>query len=148
MILLGAAAALGVVRIALPLNIHPLLGFRWAIAGGLCFLLFFFLTLQLLVGFGAENVVVKQANKLYEDQLEVLKDENKLKMLEKSPGFSADKFKQKQAEGYGLIVSAVHRTSALTFVWWLNLIAFLVAGFIFWIDVRKTSPIPKLEFRY
>jgi hypothetical protein len=146
LLLVIAAAAVAVARIALPANMNQLLGFRWAIVAGLCFLMFFFLTLQLLFGFSSENVVVRQADKLYKEGIE---------QIDKADGVHKDKSdteknKIKQHTGliHGAVLSSLHRTTALTIIWWLNLIAFAVAGFIFWIDVRKTAPIPKLDFRY
>jgi hypothetical protein len=79
-----------------------------------------------------ENVVHQKANKEYQKDLEQAKNtaEKKLASLE-----------------YGSRLHGLHRAAPFTATVWLNVIAFLVAGLVCWIELRRTAPIPKLELR-
>jgi hypothetical protein len=96
-------------------------------------LLLFFLILQTFVGFSMESVVREKADKAYREDLDRAKN-------------TADKKGASLEHGSRLLF--LHRAMPFKATFWLNVIAFLFAGLVFWIDVRRTAPIPKFEFRW
>lgn len=133
LILVVFSALIGILRLSVPENLHVLLSFRWAIVGGLCLLLFFFLCLQLLIGFSMENAYVRHIDK------EMSKGQEKV-----SNAVDKRQFEIVRSDR----LDDVHRTRFLSAVFWLNLLAVVVAGYLAWMDFRKTAPVPKVELHW
>jgi hypothetical protein len=124
--LAAVAAAILMVPIQLPPQIQMLLMWRWAIVAAAVLLGLLLLGLQLLVGFSLENKVRSEVN------AEISRHSTDI------PSRSQEMARQ-------LALSSLHRAWPLGLVFWLQMIALVIAALLFLIDFRKTAPIPRID---
>jgi hypothetical protein len=127
----AAAAVIGLVPLQLPPAVQQALPWKWAIVAGLVFLGFLLLGLQLgAAGIGLENGVHGAVDRKYRADLAAARDDTNKAY--------AELVRARTLEG-------LHRTSFLTAVFWLQIIALVVAALLFVIDFRRTAPIPRVD---
>lgn len=127
--LVTAVAVLSVLKLNLPPGLRMALNFKWVIAGTLIIIMFFLLFLQVLTGFSAESKIYERA-------------------IDQMPGVSSDDTSLEASLQRGMVSAGIQRGFALSCVFWLHLLAVIAAGFMCWMDLRKTAPIPKLDFHW
>jgi hypothetical protein len=116
----------------LPAGIRPILSWTWGIVAAVNVLVFFFLALQLLVGFSVES-------KFHETVTDKMKADKDAKGAEK---------KQQEA-ARGAIMQMLHRTFWLRLAVCLHLLAIVCALLLFWVDRRGLRrPLPRLQLQY
>jgi hypothetical protein len=130
-----AIVVLPFLHIPLPPAVQKLLPYRWGIAAVLNLLVFFFLVVQLLVGFNLENKVadyaVKQAGETAKGKTLTTAEEL-----------------QKQAQ-IGETKEMVKRTIWLQLAVLLHIMAVIGASLMYWLTLRGDSrPLPRFEFAY
>jgi hypothetical protein len=138
-----AATLIGILPLALPPAIQNLLPLRWAVAGGFCLLGFLLLSLQLLFGFSFEhklsasvNETIEKKDRMYREMRENLPEEKK----------SQIQFTDQEKTLFrGQVWAGAFRAFPLTMTFWLHLIAAAGGVYLFWINLQKTQPIPKIE---
>jgi hypothetical protein len=99
---------------------------RAGIVGGAALLALGFLLLQLIVGFGIEH------DARIRDVATVFKD-------------LADIF---PAQWQGSLYSFVYRTGWLTLAFWLTVLAVIGATLEFWLALRKSRPLPRVDISW
>ncbi len=133
-LLIVAAAVVGAARIPVPASLHMVLSFRWIIAGALCLLMFFLLILQLMVWFGAESKCYHEISTKFQKEITEAQNAGAKVEFPTSPR--------------GMALIALHRTFALDLVFWLHLLAVIVCGYMVYLEMRKTAPVPKIELHW
>jgi hypothetical protein len=130
-----ASVAIGMVPVKLPPQVENLLPWRWGIVAALNLILFFFLALQLLLGFSLDN--------RYADWVE-----KQVKVNDSKEPKSTEQ-QMKEDSRRGMLLQANYHTFWLRLVVLLHLVAILCAALMFWINQRGTHrPLPKLELRW
>lgn len=116
----------------LPTYLQQLLPYRWGIVTILNVLVFLFLLLQLVLGFGLESYWKGKVDAKYP----VLKDAKTQQI--------------KENEAYrGIQLEYLHRTVWLRLAVLLHILAIVAAALIYWITRRGESrPLPKIELLY
>lgn len=121
------------VQVPLPPVVQRLLPYRWGIAAVLNLLVFFFLAVQLLVGFNLETKVATFAAKKAAEEFPEKKTIDELK---------------KEARK-GEIINTVQRTVWLYLAILLHLLAIGGSSLMYWLNLRGDSrPLPRFEFAY
>jgi hypothetical protein len=134
-----ACVILPFVPLKLPPTVQALLKWKWAL--GLLFnlLLFFFLFLQLIVGFGMENGIKSAA-------AASIAKENKTRDVEKK-----EPIPQKQQDAtLSAASNLVQHTIWLDIVIVLHVVTIICAGLMLWLNQRETfnKPLPELTLRW
>lgn len=128
------SVVLEMVPIKLPPQVNNLLPWRWGIVAAANLIVFLFLALQLLLGFGLDSRYRDWVDK--ETKLEV---KNNPTTLERK---TADVKR-------GELLDRLRHTSWLRLVVLLHLIALVCSALMFWLDRRGTHcPLPNLELRW
>jgi hypothetical protein len=129
-----ASVALPLLHLKLPPQVEKLLPWRWGIVAAANLILFFFLGLQLLLGFSLDSSYTEWVDK--ETKSEV-KDNPTTQ-------------ERKLAEAHrGALLEMLRHTFSLRLVVLLHLVAILSSVLMFWSDRRGSlRPLPKLELRW
>lgn len=113
----------------LPPFVQQLLPYRWGIVTVLNLLVFFFLLLQLILGFDLESAWAKKVN----DGVSVLKSGETREILENEAK-------------RGILFGYADRTIWLRLVVVLHLLTILAAGMVYWLGRRgEHRPLPRIE---
>jgi hypothetical protein len=126
-----AVPVLTLFPLKLPPFVQNLWPWRWGIVAAVNLIVFFFLVLQLLVGFSLEAKVKEQADKA----VAALKAKTTAEIK------GADMV-------YGMITGFAQRTFALKLAVFLHLLAIVSAGMVFWIQQRPNRPLPRLDLMW
>jgi hypothetical protein len=130
-----ACVAVGLLNLKLPPAVDKLLPWRWGIVAAANLILFFFLALQLLLGFSLDNRYADWVEK------EVVKSDSK------EPKSTPQLLAEEAARGK--LLRDNYHTVGLRLVVLLHLVAIVSAILMFWINQRGTHrPLPKLELRW
>lgn len=128
-----ASVVLPLIPIRFPPALENIWPWRWAIVAAANVILFFFLLLQLLLGFSLESRYGDWVDK----QVQV--DSKEAKSLPQ----------QKVDSERGKYMQDLYRTFWLKFAVFLHLAAILGAALMYWIDRRGSArPLPQLELRW
>jgi hypothetical protein len=117
-----------------PSGLRPMLRWTWGIVAAVNVLVFFFLFLQLLVGFSIESK--------YKEEVASNKLDKGLKDAKGS--------EKRQLEGTrNILLETLHRTAWLKLAVVLHLLAITCALLLFWVDRRGPGrPLPRLQLQY
>jgi hypothetical protein len=114
----------------LPPWLERLKPWRWGIVAGVGLLAFVLLTLQLVTGFSVEGKVQTAADKALEQRQKAAKTQVDLQLV------SIDR---------GTAVGVLYRTTALTWVFWLQLLLVICAAIVFRLERRPGRPMPRID---
>jgi hypothetical protein len=128
------SVVLGFLHLKLPPGVEKLLPWRWGIVAAANLILFFFLALQLLLGFSLDS--------RYAEWVDA-----QVKSDSKEPKSTEQQLMEDSTRGK--LLQTDYHTAWLCFVVLLHLTALVGAVLMFWIDRRGAHrPLPKLELRW
>jgi hypothetical protein len=130
LILAIGGLVLGLLPAKLPPALEKLKPLRWGIVAGALLLLFFFLLLQLWIGFSMENRMETEADRAYVEMTKTKEDTKTRKMA---------------TVARGAILDLVHRTFWLRSAVYLHVLAMICAGLAFWVDQRRAQTLPHID---
>jgi hypothetical protein len=117
----------------LPAGLRQILPWMWGIVAAVNVLVFFFLALQLLVGFSIESKAKEKISDQFDSKIKDAKGEQK-KVLESLKGAA---------------LQVLHRTLWLRLAVCLHLLVIVCALLLFWVDWRGLRrPLPRLQLQY
>jgi len=129
-----ASVVISMIQIKLPPQVEKLLPWRWGIVAAINLVLFFFLGLQLLLGFSLDS------------QYKEWVDKETKRLTKENPTTQERKTVEARR---GELLEVPRHTFWLRLVVLLHLVAVLCAILMFWINQRGTHrPLPKLELRW
>ncbi len=133
LLLTVAAGVLTVLAGPLPAWLVRLKPWRWGIVAGVALLMFILLTLQLVTGFKVESKV----------QTDV---ETKLADRPKAATSPVDV--KRVSHDRGVELGVLYRTTALTGVFWLQLLLVVCAALVFRFERRPSRPMPRIDLAW
>jgi hypothetical protein len=129
-----ASVVLLFVHVKLPPGVEKILPWRWGIVVAANLVLFFFLILQLLLGFSLDSRYAEWVDK-------------QVKTDSKEPKSLPQELKEESERGK--LLQDLYHTGWLKFVVFLHLVAVVCAALMFWLGQRgSTRPLPKLELMW
>jgi hypothetical protein len=141
-----AATAIGLIPMKLPPAISPFLPWRWGVIFALNLLLFLILVLQLVVGFPLESSMRTWADSVANREEKAMRSEKDSSDSEKRDTVQETTYKVLA----GRHATEVERTSWLTLVVVLHLLAIFTTLLLFWLEQRERfkKPLPELNLRW
>jgi hypothetical protein len=134
LVVTAASVAIGLFPLKLPPGVEKLLPWRWGIVAAANLILFFFLGLQVSMGFSLDSQYTEWAKK------QVKKDT-------KEPLTTQERKQQEASRGE--LLDMLRHTFALRLTVFLHLLAVVCAALMYWINQRGAHrPLPKLELRW
>jgi hypothetical protein len=141
---------MGLLGYRLPPGLEALSPWRWAITGGTILLLFLFLLLQVWIGFSMHNRIL---DAYYKAEAERTKDLAGMRELAaKAEGKEREQALKRVASterevtmGREMIHLTLRRTSWLRTAFYLHFLAVICAAIVFWNDLRRGKPMPRVD---